>query len=157
MKGTFELADERAEAVNLQHGDFVRIMGTFGRDILPTEPVDVDAKVYVRLHGEEYENFYSSEGHEQNLGEFMAQLESFQTSAPDGADAIIKFSSSYFGEGDTEASYEVGYWRDPTSEERAEREETNRKIAERDKANEERAALKEREMYERLKAKFGGE
>lgn len=117
---------------------------------LPYSPVDVDERVYVSLGDRSFDS-----GHEEALDDFIAALSEVATKAPKDADVVIKLSSSYGYEDERgEPEYEIGYWRDPTAKERAEREETNRKIAVRDARKAEEAARMEREEFERLKAKF---
>jgi hypothetical protein len=121
---------------------------------LPYSPVDIDQRVYVRLG----DRTYTGGEHEQSVASFIGELQALAAKAPKRATAIIKLGTGYGCDDEScrDPEWEVGYWRNPTKKERAEREETNRKIAERDTRRAEEAATKERAEYERLRAKFEG-
>lgn len=121
------------------------------RKYLPHSPVDVDERVYVEL-GER--DFDDRNDNTMPLASLLAELTALGAKAPKGAEVVIEFGSSGYDGGEY-ATYEVGYFRDPSEDEKAERRDTNRQIAERDKAREAEAAAKERAEFERLKAKFG--
>ncbi len=118
---------------------------------LPRTPLDVDAKVYVELGDRDFDN---RDDATLALADFIAELQELGAKAPKGAEVVIELGSGGY-DGDEYATYEVGYFRAPNSEERAEREETNRKIAEREAKRADESAAKERAEFERLKEKFG--
>lgn len=123
---------------------------------LPREAVKVSERIYEYIERIEFPRYSSNR--ETTLERHIAKLRKFGAKAPEGAKVVIKFGiESGYEAGDETAYYEVGYWRDPTNEEKAERHETNRKIAERDKRLAEAAAAKERAEFERLKAKFASD
>jgi hypothetical protein len=90
------------------------------------------------------------------LAEFVAELQELASKAPKRAEVVIELSaSSDYEESSASPRYEVGYFRDPTKRERAEREETNRRIAARDARKAKEAEERERAEFERLKAMYG--
>lgn len=119
---------------------------------LPRTEIDVNARVYVELGEREFER------HDDNtmpLADFIAEIQKVAAKAPKGAEVVIEMGVSGYDGGEV-ATYEIGYFRDPTKKERGEREETNRKIREANAEREARKADQEREEFERLKAKFRG-
>jgi hypothetical protein len=158
-----EVADEAEatpqNAITLSFGNqYLSLMNSmiwqpFSREEwLPYSPVDVDARVYVQLG----ERTYTGGEHEQSVESFIGELRALAAKAPKRATAIVKLSTGYGCDDEScrDPEWEVGYWRDPTKKERAEREETNRKIAERDSRRAAEAADRERAEYARLRAKF---
>jgi hypothetical protein len=116
---------------------------------LPFEPLDVNARVYEELGKAAFE------GHDNTLplSEFLEQIQDIASGAPEGVEVVIEpGTDSDFD--DYWATFEIGYFRNPTDEERADRMETNRKIAERDAKRDAENAERERAEYERLKSKF---
>lgn len=116
---------------------------------LPSSPVDVGERIYVAVGSREY-----YETSEQPLEEFIAELRDVSKKVPKRYEAVFTLRASYCFDDPANPEWEIGYWRDPTKKERAEREETNCKIAERDARRKVEAAEKERAEFERLKAKF---
>jgi hypothetical protein len=118
----------------------------------PMREVDVNEPVYVQLASRSFDA-----GHTETLESFIANLREEASDAPPGVEVMIEITSGYgYDDERGEPEYEVGYWRDPTPEERAEREEHNRKAREHNARLEEREAEQERAEFERLKAKFEG-
>lgn len=151
--------EDFAETVTFTFSDHYRSLlnGLRWRDIyseewLPHSPVEVDGRVYVRLG----ERTYTGGEHEQSVDSFIGELRALAAKAPKRATAIIKLGTGYGCDDEScrDPEWEVGYWRDPTKKERAEREETNRKIADRAARRAEEADNRERAEYERLRAKF---
>jgi hypothetical protein len=122
------------------------------QSLYPMAEVDVNERVYVEL---ESRTFYSwGDESEVPVNDFVSGLNALSARAPRGSDVVIRFSSESDYDGPSNPSYEVGYWRDPTPEEKAEREEHNREAREHNARLEERRAEQERAEFERLKAKY---
>jgi hypothetical protein len=122
-------------------------------EYLPYSPLDVDARVYEELGVREFGSYDDDDA--MPLVDFIAELRALAASAPKGAEVVIDLTASTGYEGDSPtASYELGYFREPTEDEKAERREVNRKIAERERQREIIAAKKERAEFDRLKAKY---
>jgi hypothetical protein len=120
----------------------------------PMSESDVDARVYVSLISDDrYEEA------ETPLEDYIANLREIAAMAPDGVDVVIEFERDYGYDDDTTFTRKVGYWRDPTPEERLKREAHNREARAHNAALAERAAAAtaeaERLEYERLKEKYG--
>lgn len=116
---------------------------------LPYSELDVDARVYIELG----ERTFDCHDNTQPLAEFIAELQALAAKAPKKGEVVIDFSAGGYDD-DIYAQYEVGYYRDPTKRERAEREETNRKIRERAARKAEEAAERERAEFERMREKY---
>lgn len=119
---------------------------------LPREKLKLNERVYECIERVDLPRYG---GRETTLAQHIGKLNRLAAKAPQNTKVVITFGVDRgYEAGDETAYYEVGYWRDPTDEEKAERRETNRKIAERDKRAAAKAEEKERAELERLQAKF---
>jgi hypothetical protein len=118
---------------------------------LPYSEVDVNERVYVELGEHEFDR----DDNTMPLDDLIAELRDIAAKAPKGAEVVVELGTTGYDDS-YNATYEVGYWRDPKKE-RAEREETNRKIRQRAEQRAAKAAEKERAEFERLKAKFASD
>jgi hypothetical protein len=154
------MMSEEAQRFTINAGDHFTAYSSNGgllfggrcEEWLPNEPLDVDERVYATLGDRTFYGY--ADDSEMPLADFIDELNALARKAPKRAEVIIKFGTEGCYDDPPSPSYEVGYWRDPTKKERAEREETNRKLAARDAKRAEAATTQERAEYERLKAKF---
>lgn len=136
---------ETAGAVLQEYMDSAQ--GWFDR--YPKTEQDVGAKVYVYLDCAEYTG-----DRELPFAAFLERLNTAAAPAPPGSELVIKFSGNGAYDDDESAGWEVGFYRDPTPEERAEREAKNAEVRAHNARLAEREAEEERAEFERLKAKF---
>lgn len=115
----------------------------------PRREVDVDELVYVSL---DEENHFERAA--RSVAEHIAEVQEIASRAPEDAEVLIEFEQDYGYDDDRVTVRRIGYWRDPTTEERNEREAYNNEARKHNAALAEREAATEREQYEKLKAKF---
>jgi hypothetical protein len=130
--------------VNAARSASVAMMRAF-----PQSEADVNERVYVSL--DEERRFERSA---RPIDEVVAELREIASAAPPGAEVLVEFDTDTGWDDDYIPVRKIGYWRDPTPEERAVREEANRKAREHNVALEECRAAEERAEFERLKAKY---
>ena len=119
----------------------------------PDRPIDVDAPVYVAIDHTKISGWEE----ERDLEEYFDSLREIAAAAPEGSRVTVQWESESDYEGGYDPVRIIGYYREPTEEERAERREINARIARKKEAEAARKAQKEREEYERLKVKFSAQ
>jgi hypothetical protein len=124
-------------------------MGRLASANYPMSEVDVEARVYVSLNEERH-----FERVAMTIDEYIAELRAAATEAPAGTEPVIEYETDAGYDDDYYTVRKIGYWRDPTPEERAEREAHNQKAREHNAALQERKTSEERAEFERLKAKY---